>query len=108
MFKRQLSEVFLAVQIAVTGNAALIASKLKEIADMLIAFGGELSPFIGILLSMVRVDTTYTQNSVCLRTPVTYGSGRNKLPPRQGALLRVQRRVGVGEFAVHDLSYDGA
>lgn len=38
VFKRQLSDVFLAVQIAVSSNAALIAAKFKEVLDMLVGF----------------------------------------------------------------------
>mgnify|MGYP000868027555 CR=1 FL=1 len=35
---KQLSDVFLAVQIAVSSNAALIAAKFKEVLDMLVGF----------------------------------------------------------------------
>ena len=38
VFKRQLADVFLAVQIAVSSNAALIAAKFKEVLDMLVGF----------------------------------------------------------------------
>lgn len=44
VFKRQLPEVFLAIQFGVTANAALIATKLKELIDQVFGMLGEIMP----------------------------------------------------------------
>jgi hypothetical protein len=67
VFKRQLTEVFFALQFTVSNNGALIATKLKEFVDMALEVVKDIAPEYAALLGLFNFSTTYTQTTVCLR-----------------------------------------